>query len=287
MYRSWMFVPGNNEKHLRKVKDLTADVIIYDLEDAVPDERKASARVQVKETIASRSEKVNFVRVNALDTRYFIDDINGIMTEHLSGIMLPKVNSREDILIAAYLLGQLEEKHQLPKGGLAIVPLIETAKGLENASDIAKASERVLCLSFGAEDYTLDLNIEPANAEEALTYARSKLVVASKAADKEAPIDSVYTDFHNEAGLEQAALASKRYGFQGKLLIHPKQIDIVNRVFSPTDEQIAEAKRIVELYEASLQKGEGAVQLDGKMIDVPIAERAKRILAYAEQEQTT
>ncbi|MCF3943751.1 HpcH/HpaI aldolase/citrate lyase family protein [Oceanobacillus alkalisoli] len=283
MYRSWLFIPGNRDKHLRKAIDLEADVIIYDLEDAVPDEDKQLARLKVKETMTKANHQVNIVRVNGLDTNYFVDDLHGIVSAELTGLMLPKVNSRDDVLIADYLLGQLEVKHGIKKGTLVLLPLIETAKGIENVSEIAGSSERILCLCFGAEDYMLELNLEADSAQTALNYARSKLVVASAAAKKAAPVDAVYPDFHDEAGLEAATIVSKQAGFQGKLLIHPKQIDIVNHIFSPTQKEIDEAKRIVEIYTASIDKGEGAIQLDGKMIDVPIAERARRLLAYAKR----
>ena len=129
----------------------------------------------------------------------------------------------------------------------------------------------------------LELNLEAKAAQAALNYARSKLVVASAAAKKAAPIDAVYPDIHDEVGLEEATIASKQNGFQGKLLIHPKQIDMVNNIFFPTQEEIDEAERIVEKYNASIARGEGAIKLDGKMIDVPIAERARKILAYAKR----
>lgn len=283
MYRSWLFVPGNQEKHLRKVNDLLADVIIYDLEDAVPEANKQIARETVNKTIEKAVDKVNVVRVNALDTRHFLEDLNELSGINLAGIMLPKTNGRDDILIADFLLGKLEEKQGLENSSLSIIPIIETAKGLEHVGEIAAASERVHCLSFGAEDYMLDLNLEPDGCNQELNYARSKMIVASKAAGIEAPIDSVYTDFQDEQGLERVTRQGKQSGFQGKLLIHPKQINVVNRIFSPTKEQIDEAKQIVALYTESLKRGEGAVQLNGKMIDVPVAERARKILSFAEQ----
>ncbi len=280
MYRSWLFIPGNQERHLSKAVDLEADVMIYDLEDAVPDTDKQEARIKVKKTMTKASHQVNIVRVNALDTSYLIDDLNGIITSELTGIMLPKVNNRDDVLIVDYLLGQMEVMYGLENGMLALIPLIETAKGIENVSEIAKFSERILCLCFGAEDYMLELNLKPDSAETALNYARSKLVLASAAAKKAAPIDAVYPDIHDVVGLEEAANVSKQAGFQGKLLIHPKQVDTVNSIFMPTQEEIDEARQIVEKYSASIAKGEGVTQLDGKMIDVPIVERARKIIAY-------
>ncbi|MBP2077170.1 HpcH/HpaI aldolase/citrate lyase family protein [Oceanobacillus polygoni] len=282
MYRSWLFVPGNQEKYLYKAKELSADVIIYDLEDAVPIERKKSSRIKVNKAINETRGQVSFVRVNAPATPYFIDDLNGIIGENLSGIVLPKVNQTDDIVIADYLLGQLERKHNLAKGTFSIIPLIETALGVYNVHEIAQASERILCLCFGAEDFMLDLNIEQNGQQPELTYARSKLVIASRLAGKEAPIDSVYTNFQDVKGLEEEAQVAKQSGFQGKLVIHPNQIEVVNEVFYPTTAQIEEAQKIVALYNRSLERGEGAIQFGGKMIDVPVAERARKILSYVE-----
>lgn len=278
MYRSWLFVPGNQEKHLQKVKELKADVIIYDLEDAVSEKNKALARTKVKEIIEISSRQVSFVRINPLATTYFLEDLNGIISDNLSGVVLPKVNNSKDIIIADYLLEQLEGKHNLPKGSVSIIPIIETAMGIQNIDEIASASDRILCLCFGAEDYMLDLNIRPSIQQTELTYARSKMVIASRAAGREAPIDSVHTNFQDEKGLEIASQLSKQFGFQGRLIIHPNQIETVNKVFSPSDDEIEEAKKIIELYKQSLEEGEDTIQFDGKMIDFPVAERAKKLL---------
>lgn len=284
MYRTWMFVPGSQDKHLKKAADLSADVLIFDLEDAVPTVDKETARLKVKECIQKLEKKVSFVRVNALSTPYFLEDIKQIASPHLSGIILPKTNNREDIIIADYLLEQQEQEQGLLKGSLSIVPLIETAQGLNNAEKIASASERVSHLSFGAEDFMLDLNMDAGQEEQELLYARSKLVTASRSAGKEAPVDSVYTDFKDDIGLGKAAKKGKMLGFQGKLVIHPKQIDVVNQIFSPTSEQIAKARKIIQMYDASEKEEGGVIQIDGKMVDVPVAERARKILSYVGEE---
>lgn len=281
MYRSWLFVPGNQENNLNKVKDLQADAIIYDLEDAVPVSEKIAARQKVKKAICEASHQVNFVRVNDLTTPFFMEDLNAIIVENLFGIVLPKVNKKDDIIIAEYLLGKVEEKHHLPNGTLCIVPLIETASGIQNINEIVHASKRILNLCFGAEDYMLDLNLEPDEESIDLMYARAQMVIASKAAGKEPPIDSVYTNFKDDIRLEKEARRAKQAGFQGKLVIHPKQIVPVNKAFSPTSKQIKEAQKIITLYEQSLESGKGALQMDGKMIDAPIVERARRVLSLA------
>lgn len=279
MYRTWMFVPGSQDKHLDKAKDLPADVLIFDLEDAVPKMDKAVARRKVKISIQNLENKINFVRVNALSTPYFLEDIDQIVDSNLAGVVLPKTNTREDIIITDYLLRQTELKHGLKSNSISIVPIIETGKGLHNAYEIASASERVQCLSFGAEDFKLDMEIDAKEAEYELMYARSSLVTDSRAAEKQAPIDSVYIDFQDHQGLESSARNGKRFGFQGKLVIHPKQIEVINQVFAPTVEQIKEAKVIVETYNF---EEAGAIQIDGQMIDFPVAERARKMLTHIE-----
>lgn len=275
-----MFVPGNQDKHLNKVSTLQADVIIYDLEDAVPNENKSEARKKVKEIVQTMDDKENYVRVNELASPYFIEDLEGILDENVTGIVLPKVDTRDDVVIADYFLSKLEEKYLFPINRFKIVPIIETARGVENVKEIAASSDRITCLSFGAEDFMLDVNMESSGEQIELNYARSKIVIASKAAGKEAPIDTVYTNFRDNEGLEAVAKQGRKAGFQGKLIIHPNQIETVNRVFAPSDEELEEAKKIVQLYEKSLEEGLGAVQLNGKMIDVPVAERAKKLLAF-------
>lgn len=281
MYRTWMFIPGSKDKHLTKAGKLPADTLIFDLEDAVSLADKESARLKVKQYIENLKDRLNYVRVNALTTPYFLEDINEIITPNLTGIVLPKSNKKEDMIIVDYILGQLEQKHGLPEGSLSIVPLIETAQGLNNVDEIVSASKRIHCLAFGAEDLTLDLNIETGAVEQELLYARSKLVVASRAAGIEAPIDSVYIDFKDEVGLRKSARIGKQIGFQGKLTIHPNQIDIVNEVFAPTLEEITKAKKIVEMYDAATHDERGVIQVDGQMVDAPVVERARKVLSSA------
>ncbi len=280
-----MFIPGNKDKHLQKAEDLDANVLIYDLEDAVTISEKEDARLKVSKIIQETNGKLKFARVNDRMTPYFIDDLLAIVQEGLTGIILPKVNAKEDIVIADYLLDSLEKKHQLPPGQISIVPLIETAAGLFHAYEVALSSKRIHCLAFGAEDFKMDLQISSDIEGTELLYAKSKLVEVSRAAGIEAPIDTVYTDFRDEEGLRKEAQLGKRLGFQGKLLIHPNQIHIVNQVYSPSKDEMEEAKRIVQIYNEAKDRGEGAIQVDGKMVDIPVAERARKLLLHADINQ--
>lgn len=280
---SWLFIPGNKEKHLQKAYQLNADALIFDLEDAVPSTEKEKARKHVVQTIQKLDNKNNFIRVNELASDYFLDDLEKMIIPNVNGVVLPKVNNRGDIAIADYLIGKFERKNGLKNGAISIVPIIETAEGIHKALEIAQASTRIKRLAFGAEDFMLDLNIYPDESESELLYARSQLVVASREARIEPPIDSIYTDFRDEDGLKTATERGKRFGFRGKLLIHPDQIETVNNIFVPTTKEIAEAKKIVQAYEEAIRVGQGAIQVDGKMIDVPIYERAKKMLKHHEK----
>ncbi|WP_085993081.1 HpcH/HpaI aldolase/citrate lyase family protein [Oceanobacillus senegalensis] len=281
MFKSWMFIPGNNDKHLAKTYQLKANALIFDLEDAVSDSEKGSARLKVSKIIQELKSTMNFVRINDRTTSYFLDDLYEIVKDGLTGVVLPKVETKEDIVITDYILNSLKKKYRIDKQ-ILIVPLIETAAGLYHAYEIATASKQIHCLAFGAEDFRLDSNITTDIHGTELLYAKSKLVEVSRAAGIEAPVDSVFTNFKDEEGLREETELGKRLGFQGKLLIHPNQINTVNRIFSPSPEEIEEAKKIVQVYSESLDKGEAAIQVDGKMIDIPVAERARKILLHVD-----
>ncbi|GAB3057478.1 HpcH/HpaI aldolase/citrate lyase family protein [Salinicoccus sesuvii] len=278
MNSTWLFIPGDKKKFLEKVNELQADVIIFDLEDSVVPKDKKKAREMVEAALRqTKPGSRNFVRVNDIHSPFFIDDISTLAGTAPDGIVIPKVNTQDEMMIADFLLRNYEKANNLAIGSISIVPLIETGKGIMNVVDIAKSTKRVEALAFGAEDYMLDVSI-PKDEGNALLYARSILVTASSAADIAPPIDSVYTDFNDPEGLKTASLRSRGFGFQGRLVIHPKQLETINEIFAPTDYEIEEARKIVEAYETSFNDGDGALQVNGKMIDAPIAERAKKIL---------
>jgi citrate lyase subunit beta / citryl-CoA lyase len=281
LFRSWMFVPGNNERRIEKLKDLNTDVVIYDLEDAVSLNEKEKAREMVKNALDQYKNRVSFVRVNDLHTPFFADDLTAVVTEGLYGIMLPKASKAEDILAADTQISELEEKNGLEAGSIEIVPLIENAQGVYFAYDIAKSSNRVKRLAFGSVDYTLDIHAELSKEGTEILFARSQLVVHSKAAGKESPIDAVYIHIKDQDGLLRDAKLAKQLGFQGKLVIHPDQIAVINGVFAPTQEEIDDAQAIVTAFDEALQNGMAAIQVGGKMIDYPVAALAKRILEKA------
>lgn len=277
LYRSWMFVPGADSKKIEKVQQLPVDVIIYDLEDAVANSKKESARIGVREALQNNQTHYNVVRVNSVDTPYFEDDVKEIISNGLHGIMLPKSETKEQLLFLEDIVRREEERRNL-KHTIEIIPLIESALGVHNAEQIASASRRVKCLAFGSVDYVLDIGAELTKEGDELLYARSHLVNVSRVAGIQQPIDAVYIDFNDLEGLKKETKLVKSLGFQGKLIIHPKQIVTVNNLFSPSIEEVEHSKNIVEAYEESIKNGLGAVQVNGKMVDYPVVERAKKLL---------
>lgn len=278
MDKSWFFIPGSKDKFLAKSTDLKADIIIFDLEDSVVQAEKATAREKIMPWLNNPDiHSKKYVRVNEINSIYFIDDVRAVAVEHLDGVVLPKAAESDDIKILDYLLTIFEKQNNLKINDIKIVPLIETGKGMMNALEIASSSPRVETLAFGAEDYMLDVSI-PGDGNQSLLHARSTLVAASSAAGINQPVDSVFTDFKDEEGLREASALSRGLGFQGRLVIHPKQIEAVNEVYAPTHSEVEEAEKIVDAFESSADEGEGAIEVEGKMIDPPVYERAKKLL---------
>jgi citrate lyase subunit beta/citryl-CoA lyase len=275
--RSWLFIPGSDLRKLEKVRQLNADVVIYDLEDAVAPSEKGSARLKVKTALTNHQGITQIVRVNGQQTPYFTEDVREVVCSELHGIMLPKSESPEQIADLAKLLEPLEQRLGL-NHRIRIIPLIETAVGVRNADQIAQTGERVQCMAFGSIDYSLDIGAELTQEGWELLYPRSILVNASRAAGLQQPIDTVYPHTNDLEGLKRETNFIKKMGFQGKLAIHPNQIEPIHEVFAPSIEEVQYAMRIVEAYEKSLHEGVGAVRLDGKMIDLPVVERAKKII---------
>lgn len=277
--RSWLFVPCNSERRLKKAESLDADIIIYDLEDAVALEEKEKARMACVKALAD-SDKNVVVRVNSMDTPYFNEDVRALFQNRfpaLKGIMLPKAADAEQIKEMESLMERYEQQTGA-KGELEIIPLIESALGLHNSFEIAKASTRIRRLAFGAVDYALDVNVKISNDGKELLYARSQLVNSSRAAGIGSPVDTVYVDFNNKEGMAAESKKAHHIGFGGKLVIHPGQIAIVNAEFSPSQQEIQESAEILEAVE---RMGGSAFQLNGKMVDEPIIKKARKITEAA------
>lgn len=281
--RTLLFVPGNQERRIDKARSIPADAIILDLEDSVPPAEKNSARVMVSASIgglALKGQEV-FVRINALSTDHAVADIKAIATPGLNGICLPKSESADDVLRADALIAEAERAADLKVGSIWLLALVETPKGILNVYEIASASPRVLGIAFGPEDYALEMGIKRTKEGAEIYYPRAVIAVACHAAGILA-IDGVYTDIRDEEGLSQETRLARQMGFHGKLLIHPNQVSPVSQLFSPAEEEITHARRVVEAFEAALAQGQASTSFEGKMIDAPVAARARKLLALAE-----
>lgn len=281
--RTLLFVPGNQERRLEKARLIPADALILDLEDSVPPSEKDTARAMVAASIdeLASSGKDIFVRINSLPTPYAVSDINAVAIRGLKGICLPKSETTDDIRKADALLADVEKKSGLDAGSIAILALIETSKGIINAYDIVRASPRIIGAAFGAEDFALEMGINRTKEGSEVVYPRAALAIACHAANVLA-IDSVYTDVRDTDGLIKETRAVAQLGFQGKAVIHPDQVSPVNQVFVPSNEEIAWAHRVVQAFEAAVAQGQASTSLDGKMVDAPVAERAKKVLDLAD-----
>jgi citrate lyase subunit beta/citryl-CoA lyase len=285
LMRTALFVPGNRPDRIEKAFNTEADVIIIDLEDAVPLSEKEICRSNVREKVAQYADRMMLVRVNALDSPFIKGDLNETITESVNGIILPKVEKTDDIHNINKLLLELEKKRSLPEGAVRVFPLIESAAAVQHVYEIVSTKtkpERLYTVAFGAADYTFDMGIAMTMEGNELYYARSKIAIACRAAGIAPPIDTPFMiDLKNTEALLSDARRAKELGFQGKLVIHPKQVEPCNRIFSPLPEEIKNAEKIVQAFKEAEAAGMAAIQLEGKFIDYAIVKKSKDILARA------
>jgi citrate lyase beta subunit len=262
--RSLLFTPGSDERRLRRALDSGADAMTADLEDAVSPAEKASARrLAVRVLAETESETLKTIRINGADTEFFAEDLAAVGDLPLDGVVLPKATPA-----AVEALGE---------AGPPVIAIVETAQGLRQAYETARLP-RVAALVLGAVDLAAELRLEPRTDGLEILYARSQLVVDSAAAGIRGPIDVVHLRVRNDRTLEAEARLARSLGMQGKACIHPAQVPVVNRVFAPDPAQVEWARSVLEAYERGLAEGRGAVALDGEMIDLPVVERARRLL---------
>jgi citrate lyase subunit beta/citryl-CoA lyase len=277
-YRSFLFAPGNHARKVEKVFGCGADHVILDLEDAVAKAEKVATRALVVEALKRPRRAGGYVRVNAFATEFCYGDAAAVVGPWLDGIIFPMCESREQITAFDWLVGSLERERGMPVGGIDIIPIVETGKGVANARAIAAAGTRVRRMAFGAGDYSLDMNMEWSLGESELEHVRAEMVVASRAAGLEAPLDTVWIHIKDLDNLAKSAKRARQLGFQGKMCIYPPQVDVVNRAFTPSDEEIAFAKRVVAAFEKAEREGSSSIQLDGFFIDYPIVYKARKTL---------
>lgn len=283
LLRTMLFTPGNNMRMIQKAGTLGADAIILDLEDAVPMADKETARIFVRDSIGDLSVKGPdvLVRVNALITGLAEEDLEWVVQKGLVGTVVPKVESKDDLVKVARLMDQQEKKKGIEPGSLALVPILETAGGVLNAYEIATASQRVIAVAFGAIDFARDMGISLSREGTELLYARSRVAMSARAAGVQA-IDTPWIDIADKEGLVQEAKMARQLGFRGKLLIHPSQIEPINTVFSPSESEVEYGKKVVEAFQRAEARGLGAISLEGKMIDIANFRQAEEVLSLAE-----
>ncbi len=226
---------------------------------------------------------LGYVRVNPLSTTFAYGDFVETLHPGLDGVVLPKVESAADVHTADWLMSQLERERGLICGSVDLIPIIETAKGLTNLGEILPATARVKRVAFGAGDFTLDLGLKWSQDESELLSYRNQVVLMSRAAGKEAPIDTVWVDLKDNDGFLASTNKIRDLGFQGKLTIHPDQVAVVNSVFTPTEAQVARAQRIIDAFTEAEARGSSSIQLDGQFIDYPIVYVAQRVLAISKK----
>ena len=283
MRRSMLFLPGNTPNMLINGNCLGSDAVIFDLEDAVSPAEKDSARILVRNTMRYMDFRgcERIVRINSIDTPYWKQDIDTIAPEKPDLILLPKTGSAQDVLEADAYLTEKEDALGLPRNTVGLMPLIETALGVENAYAIASATKRVQAMLLGAEDLTADLQCKRTKEGREIEYARTRLVVAAKAAGI-AVYDTPFTDVNDDEGILTDARLAKALGFSGKAAISPRHVDVINQVFSPTQKEIDYAYEVMDAIALAASQGRGVIALHGKMIDAPIVARARQTIAMAE-----
>jgi citrate lyase subunit beta/citryl-CoA lyase len=266
--RSALFVPGTHPERFDKAVRSGADIVVLDLEDAVSPEEKDDARRNVVRWLEESGPGAAVVRINTLGTPVGADDLEALRTVPVVGVMVPKVDSAGDLVVVAEALPD----------AVGVIPLIETALGLWHCGEIA-AAPRATRLAFGSIDLATDLGVDDGGGDDVFGPARFQIVLASRVAGIFPPLDGVTTEIDDQGRLERDAERARRLGFGGKLCIHPRQVAGVQAVFTPTPEAVDRARRIVEAAE---REG-GVFQLDGRMVDKPVIDQARRTLRLSDQ----
>ncbi len=283
--RTALFVPGNRSDRVDKAVQTDADMIIMDLEDAVALGEKQAARRTVRNNIEKHADRRLMVRINGIETGLADDDLKEIIVPGLDAVMLPKVVDPSNIQHMDTKIAVLERERGMEEGSVKVIGLVESALGVEFAFQIASAAtptQRLFTLAFGAADYSLDMGIEMAKAERALCFARARLALSCRAAGIAPALDTPYMiDLKDMEAFSADVEYGKSLGFGGKLCIHPNQIEICNRLYSPDPDAIDNARRIVSAFETAEEQGLAAIRVDGKFIDYAVVAQARRTLEMA------
>jgi citrate lyase subunit beta/citryl-CoA lyase len=279
--RTMMFVPGANAAMLRDAPLYGADSIMFDLEDAVSLKEKDAARILVHFALKTfdYSNVETVVRINGLDSGG-IQDIKAMVLAGVEVIRLPKTETAQDILDVDAVITEVEKNNQIPIGQTKMMAAVESAEGVLNSREIAKASNRLIGIALGAEDYVTNMKTRRYPDGQELSFARNMILHSARAAGI-AAIDTVYSDVDNVEGFQNEVQHIKQLGFDGKSVINPRQIPLVNAIYTPTDKEIQNAKEVIWGIREAESKGSGVISVNGKMVDKPIVERAQRVIALA------
>ena len=280
--RSLLYVPGHSEKMIDKALNLNADSIILDLEDAVSPNEKTAARMLVKESIQKFKEKKKeiIIRINDVKTKDGVLDIEAIVEEKPNAIIVPKADE-EAIQVTDILLNATEMRYNVSKKSIEIIPLLETSYSIVHTYKILDSSHRITAVQFGAEDLTKEIGIDRTDKGMEITYARSGIVHAAVAREIDI-LDTPFTNIDDNDGLIYDTKNAKQIGFTGKTCIHPNQIETVNAVFTPDAKEVKKARELIKVFDEAVNNGSGVCTFEGKMIDNPIAERARKLVEKAD-----
>ena len=289
--RSFLFAPGNHARRVEKAFTLGADAVIVDLEDSVAASEKMATRRPVAEALARPRGCRGYVRVNAPSTPFCYGDLVAVIGEGIDGVVVPKLESAADLHAVDWLIANLERERGMQPGSVDLVPIVETAIGVQRVDRLLQARSlrpyegrwRVKRIAFGAADYANDVGLAPTLEEHELADARARLVLASRAAGVEAPLDSPWFHLREPEAFSRALERSRRSGFQGRLCIHPDQVEAVNRAYAPSEAEVASAEKIVAAFRQAEAAGSAAIQVDGQMIDYPVVHRAQAVLEAARE----
>jgi citrate lyase subunit beta/citryl-CoA lyase len=284
--RSFLFAPGNVARRVEKALTLDADAVIVDLEDSVAIAEKAATRKSVAAALERPRRGRGYVRVNAPSTEFCFSDLLETIHRKVDGVVLPKVESAADLHAIDWVIWNLERERGIAEGSIDLMPQIETAAGVQRVDRVLQArslrpykgSWRVKRVAFGAADYSHELGLSVSLDETELADARARVVLASRAAGLDGPLDSPWFHFKEAEAFARALERSRRSGFQGRLCVHPDQIAPVNAAYTPSAEELERAERIVSAFKEAEGRGEAAVQVDGQMVDYPVAYRAQALL---------
>ncbi len=282
--RALLYMPGDDLHKIQKAFTLIVDCICMDIEDGVALNRKASARETIIQALSSLDfgESERLVRVNGDHTEFFEEDLAAVLPAHPDGIVIPKIENAETVELVSQKMAVIEKTNGWPLGGMTILAIVETARGILNLGAICQSDQRLSALIFGAEDLAANLGVTRTTEGWEIFHARSEIILNCAAFGLQA-IDMVDNDYRDLEALKKEAVQGARMGFSGKQVIHPNQVEVVQNAFSPTEEEVMRAQQVVELYTLEQEKGRGALGLEGRLIDMPVFRQAENILARAKK----